>query len=213
MSKVHYVYRITNKMLNKHYYGVRGTKLDPKEDLGIKYFSSSRDKEFINDQKNNPFKYKYKIVKKFNNRESAEQFEIKIHNYFNVGINESFYNKITQSQKFKFDMTGFKHSEETKRKIGESNKFLKKGKKLPKEIKIKISESLMGHKQSDETKLKKSQSHTGLKHSEETKKKMSLSAKGKIRPKLKCPHCGKVGGTGNMQRWHFDNCKFKGETS
>ena len=23
----------------------------------------------------------------------------------------------------------------------------------------------------------------------------------------KCPHCDKIGGEGNMQRWHFDNCK------
>lgn len=26
------------------------------------------------------------------------------------------------------------------------------------------------------------------------------------RPKLQCHHCGKIGGIGNMQRWHFDNC-------
>jgi hypothetical protein len=32
---------------------------------------------------------------------------------------------------------------------------------------------------------------------------------GKKRPKLICPHCNKSGGTGNMQRWHFDNCLKK----
>ena len=36
--KKHYVYRITNKIENKHYYGVRSCKIDPKLDLGIKYF-------------------------------------------------------------------------------------------------------------------------------------------------------------------------------
>ena len=25
-----------------------------------------------------------------------------------------------------------------------------------------------------------------------------------------CPHCGKTGTTGNMNRWHFDNCKLAG---
>lgn len=24
-----------------------------------------------------------------------------------------------------------------------------------------------------------------------------------------CPHCGLVGSTSNMKRWHFDNCKHK----
>ena len=33
--------------------------------------------------------------------------------------------------------------------------------------------------------------------------------KGIERPKKKCPYCDKEGGDGMMQRWHFDNCKFK----
>lgn len=38
-----------------------------------------------------------------------------------------------------------------------------------------------------------------------------LLVRGK-RPKYReseCPHCGKVGCTNNMKRWHFDNCKLK----
>ena len=27
--------------------------------------------------------------------------------------------------------------------------------------------------------------------------------------KITCPVCGKVGGQGNMKRYHFDNCKEK----
>jgi endogenous inhibitor of DNA gyrase (YacG/DUF329 family) len=38
------------------------------------------------------------------------------------------------------------------------------------------------------------------------KKDQSLRFLGKPRPKIKCPHCGKEGGVGNMERWHFDNC-------
>lgn len=38
--------------------------------------------------------------------------------------------------------------------------------------------------------------------------KVAESKKGVTRPKLICPHCGKEGGTGNMQRWHFNNCSF-----
>lgn len=40
--------------------------------------------------------------------------------------------------------------------------------------------------------------------SEETRKKMSISALKK--PRVTCPHCGKTGLVGNMNRWHFDNC-------
>jgi hypothetical protein len=29
------------------------------------------------------------------------------------------------------------------------------------------------------------------------------------RPKVQCPHCGKVGDQSLMTRWHFDNCKVK----
>jgi hypothetical protein len=43
----------------------------------------------------------------------------------------------------------------------------------------------------------------------ETRKKLSDSKKGVPRPKLVCPYCGKEGGSGNMQRWHFDNCDNK----
>lgn len=37
--------------------------------------------------------------------------------------------------------------------------------------------------------------------------KVSLAKTGVPRPKIICPHCGKAGGSGNMERWHFDNCK------
>ena len=38
-------------------------------------------------------------------------------------------------------------------------------------------------------------------------KKVSESKKGIPKSKIECPHCHKIGGTGNMQRWHFNNCK------
>lgn len=42
------------------------------------------------------------------------------------------------------------------------------------------------------------------KFSQETRKKMSDAVANKAR--LTCPHCGKSGLSGNMNRWHFDNC-------
>jgi group I intron endonuclease len=37
-----------------------------------------------------------------------------------------------------------------------------------------------------------------------------LSERAKKRPKVTCPHCGKIGIKNSMMRWHFDNCKLKG---
>lgn len=44
-------------------------------------------------------------------------------------------------------------------------------------------------------------------HTDESKQKLSIAKTGIPRNKLICPHCGKIGGDGNMQRWHFNNCK------
>ena len=63
MSSYHYLYRITNLVENKHYYGIRTSKDTlPHQDLGVKYFSSSTDKDFIQDQKDHPENYRYTVV-------------------------------------------------------------------------------------------------------------------------------------------------------
>jgi len=41
------------------------------------------------------------------------------------------------------------------------------------------------------------------------KKGIPSKTKGIPRKKIICPHCGKIGGEGVMNRWHFENCKFK----
>ena len=63
-----------------------------------------------------------------------------------------------------------------------------------------------------ESRLKMSNSQKGRKHSEKTKLKMSMSAS-KPKKKVECPFCNKVGGQGNMMRYHFNNCKMKGKNN
>ena len=141
----HYVYRITNLKENKYYYGCRSSKIEPKLDLGIKYFSSSKNKELIKDQKVNPQDYKYKIIKIFKTRREAIEHEIFLHNKFNVGINESFYNKAKQTSTG-YDTFGTTKSEEFKRNISEKNK----GYIPSNEHRRKLSEALIGKKKSPE---------------------------------------------------------------
>lgn len=101
----HYVYRITHISANKHYYGVRSTKTTSSSDLGIKYFSSSSVAEFIDAQHTNPDDFKYKVVGEFSTRGKAVELEVKLHKYFDVGVNPHFYNKAKQTTS-KFDVTG-----------------------------------------------------------------------------------------------------------
>ena len=107
-NKYHYVYRIKNTQLNKHYYGVRSSKTNPKLDLGIKYFSSSTDKEFIKEQKENKDIFKYKVVKIFQSRKEADEHEIFLHKKFDVKSHKQFYN-IVNAGAINFTMTGENH--------------------------------------------------------------------------------------------------------
>jgi hypothetical protein len=80
---------------------------------------------------------------------------------------------------------GKKHSDETKKKmsLAQSNKTI-----------------------SDETKKKISAALLGYTHSDETKQRMKNSAINK--PFIKCPHCLlQSKSKGNMNRYHFNNCK------
>jgi uncharacterized Zn-finger protein len=40
------------------------------------------------------------------------------------------------------------------------------------------------------------------------KPKVGIALKGRKKPLVKCPYCGKEGGS-NMKRFHFNNCKQK----
>ncbi len=149
----HYVYRITNIVLNKFYYGSRSTNRIPAEDIGFHYFSSSRDKDFMLDQINNPRSYSYKVVSVFDNREDALSFEIRLHAKFNVAKNPKFYNRANAT----------------------STSFSIAGTELSKETRAKISKAITGRIVTTETRLKLSKSHTGIKHTDETKLKLSKS--------------------------------------
>lgn len=178
--KYYYVYRITNKVHNKHYYGYRSSNSIPSLDIGIKYFSSSKDKDFIKDQIKNPQDYKYVVVCVFDNREDAHNLEIKLHAKFNVGSNTSFYNRANATSS-KFSITGTSLSEETKKKMSES----RKGRIVSQETRDKISTANKGTKHDynfKEAIKKRMQGNTnrmGKKHNKASKLKISKSIKGK----------------------------------
>lgn len=159
-SIYHYVYRITNIVENKHYYGKRSSRISPTLDLGIKYISSSTDTAFITDQKNNPQNYRYKIVRILSSSKEACELEIILHEKFDVGRNQKFYNKCA-AKSTGFDRTGLATSSKTKEKL---------------------SKAITGSKLSDETKAKISAGGKGKPKSKEHRAKISAVQIGK-----KCP--------------------------
>jgi hypothetical protein len=92
----HYTYRITNIKTNKHYYGSRKSALPPYEDLGVQYFSSSSDDSFLQEQKDDPTKFKYKVLL-VSTPEKCISLESKLHQRFDVDSNPAFYNKAKQT--------------------------------------------------------------------------------------------------------------------
>lgn len=120
MNEYHYVYRITNIKLNKHYYGSRTGKgfrygFTLLDDLKH-YQSSSHDKHFKQHQKDNIHEYKYKIIKISKDKNECLDLEITLHNKFNVAINTNFYNKSKQTVRG-FNTSGTRLSKEHKEKI------------------------------------------------------------------------------------------------
>ncbi len=217
----HYVYRITNLVENKHYYGKRSTKTLPHLDLGHRYFSSSKDKSFINDQKINPSHYKYKIIANFETAKKAISFEIKLHNKFNVGQNPFFYNLAKQTSTG-FDSTGIsfltkeqreQRSEKWKGELNPNNYRSNKGENNPMFGSARFGElnPFYGKKHTEESKLKMRESNLGKKASEETKEKLSLIHKGIPKNRSICPNCGKEFSinaiTGNGK--HIKSCLTK----
>ena len=104
-NKYYYIYRITNVEENKHYYGCRVSYILPSIDLGNKYISSSSDITFKEEQILNKEKFKYKVVKIFNNNNDKILYECFLHQYFDVKNHNSFYN-LCNATPTGFDTTG-----------------------------------------------------------------------------------------------------------
>lgn len=121
--------------------------------------------------------------------------------------------------------------ESTKQKLSISKIGVPRG-AMPEETKRKIQIANIGSRHSEESYAQMAIKKRGKKLSEEHKKTLSIlfsgknnpnygkkhsdSAKEKIRQTrlnaetIVCPHCNKIGDPPNMARWHFNNCKHKG---
>ena len=110
--------------------------------------------------------------------------------------------------------SGIVVTEETRKRRSLSLKGKNLGKTHSPETRKKMSrpawnKGMVGkQKHSADTKSKMSLSHLGRTLSEEQRKRLSIAFTGHKKATTCCPHCGLVGGKGNMFRYHFDNCKL-----
>ena len=159
--KYYYVYRITNTVHKKHYYGKRCSLVPPEKDLGVKYFSSSKNSDFMQDQINNSCNYRYKIVRIVATSEEATKLEIKLHSKFDVGKNPSFYNIVKQTS-VKFDSTGVRPTAATLALL----QIARRGRKCSEKAKERMRQAKYGNSW-----------NIGRKHTELAKEHMRLSSK------------------------------------
>jgi hypothetical protein len=198
--------------------------------------------KYLGYTKNNPFKYrgsglywKRHLSEYGNDVKTEVLFE---HNDIKVlsekGLEYSIMWNVTQSEEFanlchedgnlnrgegNINFRGHLQTDETRRKISENNGRGLKGK-------FGEEHPCYGIKRLDTTERLK-QAHAegkitspggwnkGLKtkpHTDETKHKMSEAQKGTKKKIIQCPHCDKAGGAPALMRWHFDNCKLKGNS-
>lgn len=120
--------------------------------------------------------------------------------------------KIILSEKIKGDKNPAKRPD-VKKKIADS-KIGKKNPKFAEYAKTRTGEknAFYGKTHSDEFKQMMRELKTGVPLSEKHKINLSIALKNRppydYKDKQKeCPHCGLIGGGGNMKRYHFDNCK------
>jgi len=105
LTKYHYTYCVTEIATNRMYIGARSSKVQPIDDIGVKYFTSSFDKDFRHNFKSKPELYKCEILGVYANRKDAILNEIKLHNKNCVATNTNFINRVKQTS-VGYDSTG-----------------------------------------------------------------------------------------------------------
>ena len=177
---MYYTYSIKNLENGKFYIGSRTAKCmlnrKPEDDLGVKYFSSSKDKELRQAIKDG--NVKYTVLQEYDDAKvcwRAEQQLIAI--YWKFFGKDMSYNHscVNCNGEVIFSTSSTSPSEETRKKMSAA----KKGLHLSEETRKKLSVARKGSHPSEETRKKLSAVLKGSHHTEETKVKISEANKGK----------------------------------
>ena len=172
------IYCYIDKKNDKIVYVGKDSHIDKNARHKAHLASSMHDQQQINKiLQNNPNRYAYQVLWKIDNctDDYLNQTEISYIKKYNPKFN------FTEGGD---GISGFQHSEETRKKISEAQKGKAPWNKekvniYSKETRKKMSEAKKGKTLSEETRKKMSEAHKGKTLSEETRKKISEANKGK----------------------------------
>lgn len=197
-----YTYLLKHHPTNSYYYGVRYAKGCHPDDFWVSYKTSSTYvKQLIREYGEGSFSFE--IRKTFNEVNLARTWETKVLRRLKVVMRKDFINKT--------DNTSISPEHAS---LGMKGRF---GLDHPAYGKARPDVSERNSKQTGAVnpmfgkvgELASCYGRTGEKHPMFGTKRPEQTAH--MQQEVKCPHCGKIGKLGGMQRWHFNNCKFKGE--
>ena len=208
-----FTYLIYCKVTDQYYYGSRYGKGCHPEQLWNTYYTSSKIiKQLISEHGVDNFTVK--VTKLFEHKQQAREWEHRFLKKVKAATNPKWINQHKGDGKF-YNKGGLKLTDEQRQKLSQAQKGIlkpgtsksmigntrRKGMLFTTEQKANVSKARLGNK-----------NRLGIKHTEDIKKiiseRTSISLKGKAKATIACPHCGKVGGQGNMKRYHFDYCKL-----
>lgn len=210
---IYYLYKVTNLRNGKIYIGIHKAKSIDDGYMGSGKLLKVAIKKYGKES------FRKDIIETFNNEEDMVAREQEIvtsefvldENNYNImpggkfgsleRNNLSFKNKkhsLETIEKIRSSALGREHTDATRKKLSENN-FSKTNPVKQKEH----AKQAGSYSKSDEHRLKISESMKRV-HQEINPNL------GKIRQKVKCPHCGKEGANNTMSRWHFDNCSVGG---
>lgn len=210
---IYYIYKITNLCNNKIYVGIHKTESIDDGYMGSGKLLKAAIKKYGREN------FRKEILETFDNEESMilKEQELVTAEFI---LDENNYNIMPGGKFGSLERNGLsfknkKHSLETIEKI--RNAAI--GKTHSSATRKKLSDN--NFSKTDPAKQKEHARQAGsYSKSDEHKQKISESMKkvhqeinpnlGKIRQKVKCPHCGKEGANNTMSRWHFNNCSVGG---
>ena len=212
-----YTYIITHIVTNVKYYGVRYAKGCSPNDLGTKYFSSSKAvKKIIKEEGVTAFKFEVRRI--FDSADDALKWEHRFLTKINAADSSMWFNKHNGGLKGAPRKKGFKCTEYTKQKMRKPKSpehrvklasHLYSVRTIPEwteERLISHAEKMKGNSFGSIPRKTSGWSEERLtKHREKMKGNTNFGST-KTKQSLVCPHCGKEGKQPNMTRYHFSNC-------
>jgi len=201
------IYKTTNLIDGKYYIGCHQTNNLDDGYLGSGKYLKRAIKKYGREN------FKYEILHEVNTKEEMFDLEKLLVDKALVENTQTYNLKIGGSGGNPGIVGVFKgkrHTEKTKTKMKKS----RSKQVFSEETRKKLIENNWSKKDPEAQRKHASKIASGPKTKEHKEKLRQASLKngsgksnlGKVREKVKCPHCGKEGANNTMQRWHFKNC-------